>query len=225
MQTQIIIKERATSVLRVVMIAMLITSAAACTNDDGPVEPGSRGFIWPLALGNVWRHLETTYDSTGAAITTSIEMRITGDTTVSGERWWSSSDGSRLTNRQDGAWAGWRGDQWMVAKYPATVGDTFHIGKFAWTDEHGSITDTMMYFMTVTATDKLVVVPAGTFRCYEYTSGVQSLRTGRIIDSLRGGEVHAYAVDVGPVTSKYPGRITGSQSSPMLLELASFELK
>jgi hypothetical protein len=186
--------------------------------------PDKQSVILPLAIGNQWISRVSNFSSTAIGVVTSTWMdtvTVTGEETIDNERWFIIDSMVSRTNRSDGMWVKLRGfDSWLVAKYPAAVGDTFSTrvtpDPFA--------NDTTIIYLSVVSTSTSVTVPAGTFQCMEYKTNI-AVR-GSVL--LEAQEDHYYfAPGIGMVKSETvlvaPG---GSMTIPVRRwELVEYKVK
>ena len=129
-----------------------------------PVEKDSlnKNGIKPLSPGNAWLYQEKVYDSTGALVKSSIYAdSVIKDTVIDKTNWYKTSHYARYwqTNTVDGLRfrlyaTGQPLLEWLEAKYPGEIG-------FIWQADARQ--------MTIAATDTLISVTAGEFKCYYYT--------------------------------------------------------
>jgi len=148
-------------------LAILSVMNVSC--QDVGIHPGvaEEGPIFPLKVGNTWNYAVILYDSTGMEIQRWNEQRsVTADTVIDGEKWYYVPDVlSYLTSRPDGLWqripvspylssSPGLQDPQLFLPFPITVGSSV----IARHNETYTLVDD----------DVEVVVPAGTFSCYEY---------------------------------------------------------
>ena len=121
-----------------------------------------RSVIWPLAIGNQWTLETCEFNYAGDTLSfDTLTLEVVRDTVINSERWFiiyvnGSYDPELppVTNKADGGWqVDSLGQEWMSAKYPAVVNDSFQWG------------DQMCY---VDSINEIVTVPAGDFTCYRY---------------------------------------------------------
>jgi hypothetical protein len=147
------------TITKIFILSLVTLLLASCSEQSNPTGSGtsSSNQIMPLAVGNSWTTRVTFYDTTGAvANLDSSTIKIVRDTTIQNEKWFADSSGILYTNRSDGLWMKWASSTVLVAKYPASLGDTFTTGVF------NDMT------ATVLSMDTSITVPKGTFRCYRY---------------------------------------------------------
>lgn len=156
-------------------------------------------YLMPLAVGNRWIATvvetddflyvgeESTYLDT--IVITSMSKEIYRDRT--GRIWWNGSDGL------------YRGD-WNcggpMGVYPAERGDTFAttpVAQVLLPDPNGGDPEVVeqQICQVVIATDTLITVPAGSFRCYHYAPRLLAPAEARLVRP----EHRFYAPGVGPV--------------------------
>lgn len=134
----------------------------ACNSGNEPED--SKKQLIPLAKGNSWSYVQTTFDTTGKASTAvyHIEDKVDSDTIISNEKWYHSEgypSSVWITNRNNGLWHFAKSGASplikkdtliLVFSYPTKVGDKF--GTYQ-----------------VISLDVDVKVPAGTFSCIHYS--------------------------------------------------------
>jgi hypothetical protein len=151
---------------RLLPVALLLLAGmtAGCTKGSAPAADAAGTPILPLKVGNEWIGVSPS-SSGGQQYDT---VRIVGDTTIRGEKWYMTQYGARLANRGDGLymWSRWDSVPFRLIKFPVTVGDTLEdLGEFQQTYNNSSRPDPFRLVLVVTAIDETVVVPAGTFKC------------------------------------------------------------
>ena len=134
------------------LVASLIV-CVSCKNDDALINDTSPSFIMPLKVGNTWIRLVTSYDTAGTIVLSKYDtVRISSDTTIEGETWYNAN--GLVTNRSTGLWIRNGSQNYLLAKYPAAVHDTYAtIGN-----------DTV----TVLSKNAYIIVAGGKFTCYQY---------------------------------------------------------
>ncbi|HVP36985.1 MAG TPA: hypothetical protein VMT04_08330 [Terriglobales bacterium] len=149
------------SVIYIVALLFLLIIVSGCKSNSKLTNPGPVKQIWPLAVGNEWTFQETEVDSAGNVLSADTSVwAVSKDTMIGSERWYIITVNDTidpeminpLTNRSDGLWGGGPSGG-LIFKYPATVNDTFMIG------------NQVTIVVSIHAT---VMVPAGTFVCYNY---------------------------------------------------------
>ncbi|MFA7420548.1 MAG: hypothetical protein WCZ90_12760 [Melioribacteraceae bacterium] len=143
-------------------LCLILVLFVACNTGNEPED--SKKQLIPLAKGNSWSYVQTTFDTTGKASTAvyHVEDKVDSDTTIFNEKWYHSEgypSNVWITNRSNGLWhfakAGAsplikRDTTILVFGYPAKIG-------------------TKPGTYEVVSVDKEVTVPAGTFRCIQYS--------------------------------------------------------
>ena len=153
---------RSTAVL---LLAVLWISSCS-KKDSNPVTTNNSTTIFALVIGNQWIYQNYTYDSASGTLILAARdtAKITRDTLIQGEKWFTSGNGSYSANRSDGNWeydtiSGMQ----LNFKYPAQVNDSYKVIIFD-SGGHGSDTEKVK----VLSINQSVTVPAGTFSCVTY---------------------------------------------------------
>jgi hypothetical protein len=215
-----------------------------CESGGGPVTPT---VIMPLAVGNRWIGQITETDSAGNVVSVSLDTQTVYRTEiVNGETWYYRNlmplvlmprNGKPdslsfdtvdyiFTNRTDGLYQAYSSQftlrpiaPWLIAKYPASVGDTMRI------DTLDMDTPPQTRVINIVAgTQTKVTVPAGMFTCYKYQEILvhrqNGITTSRLVDSS------FYAPDIGLVQYIYelPDFDNPSASHHVLWQLVRAEL-
>jgi len=147
--------------------------------------------IQPLAIGNVFVGLVTTYNAGGGVVDTATQYTaVVADTVIDDWTWFvmgdeqgQPADTAYSTNRPDGLWT-WSsptadppGDKQLALKHPANTGDSYPLQDFT---------------VTVMSTSEALTVPAGTFSCYRYkVTALLGIKVGEIWAAPNVGIVRA----------------------------------
>ena len=145
--------------------AFFLLSMLACEKEDsstGPLPIDQSTTIFPLTVGNTWVVDITNYDSTGAVLYTNrSSIQILRDTTIESELWYIGY--GILTNRTDGLYdyqAGATSPVSLRYRYPAASGSIY---------PYRGVTVKLL------SIDDTVTVRAGTYVCYRYRTGIDSV--------------------------------------------------
>jgi len=156
----------------------------ACSkNDSNPVTPNSSGGVFPLAVGNKWLLQKYTYDNaSGGMKASSVDtMKIVQDTLIRNEKWFTTGNGSYMTNRTGGTWLyDANTSMQLYLKYPAQVDDSYRVIQGDSVNSY----DTMLVKML--SINQSVTVPAGTFSCMTYQITYASSKTIRTLQFAPG---------------------------------------
>jgi hypothetical protein len=151
------------SVLRLISLALL--PLLACEENDTttgtpPIDQSTT--IFPLTVGNKWIIDVTNYDSVGAMVYSRRDsIRILRDTTIQQETWYIGY--GILTNRTDGLYDYQAGTTSAISqrfRYPAAAGTSY---------PYRGVT------VKILSIAETITVPAGTFVCYRYRTGIDSV--------------------------------------------------
>ncbi len=189
---------------------------------DVPPPAVPEGDIWPLEIGNTWAYLATEFDSTGAVRRTYASSFDVLRTSLSKDREWFDlrvtrdgkpvGHGYLLSNEADGLWHSGGSpsvQSYMVAKYPASAGETFPYAG-----------DTASMYKVISA-DTSITVPSGTYRCLMYRVTYSTSGTKPFVFTL----TDYYCPGVGWVKSeKYRRLESGESYLATLTELQSLTL-
>lgn len=145
------------------LLSLSICMLPSCQKSN-PVGPTGGQQIIPLKIGNTWLMHYTGYDTTGitrGAIDDT--FKITTDTVVAGDTWYSISSTVfstlYLTNKSDGIWtSGSSTAPCLIFKYPANVGDNWN----------AQVDPSTTFQISLQSKTISVTVPKGTYTCYEY---------------------------------------------------------
>jgi hypothetical protein len=209
------------------LLLILLTAAllAGCGVTDPTADPT---VIMPLKVGNTWIERVSEYDSAGILTRDYLDtMAIVSDEMIGSEHWFRSDEPVVRTNRTDGLWVRVDGfNTWLAFHYPAAVADTFQTQQWQETFENGAGGIQFITYMTVTSTDTVITVPAGTYHCYAYELRGASLDGSPLPDSLHFTERYFYAPDVGPVKSETSvGTMGAGVPGTQIRELVEARLK
>lgn len=169
--------------LKSLMLAFLTLLSITCS--DNPTQPqgdtpvSRENSIIPLAVGNEWQMKRTQFALNGDIENVdTLSFSIDSVFTVSGHMWYHFNPDRLMSNRPDGLWQKdiYQGDESLWRRYPAKVGDTTDRGVHFLT----SIQDSARMLYIVVATDTMITVPAGSFRCVEYQMRYLD-RQGRLV--------------------------------------------
>ena len=129
-----------------------------------PPDPGSipstvdKSIIMPLKVGNNWKYKVTIIDTVKKETTIdTLTVAIQNEVIIKSEKWFVENIGGAYINRSNGLWyVANLNDTTFMAKYPATVKDTFSAHSF------------YQSLFTVISVDSSIHTFAGTFSCYVY---------------------------------------------------------
>ncbi len=150
-------------VYALLLIAML---TAGCDDTTAPTNK-SELILMPLAIGNHWIAKVRWYNPDGTLVSARLDtLNIIDTSTVGGKLYHISNIGDYYRNDADGLriFYGSPSGNSNYIKFPAAVGDTFN--SIAYVSDDGD--DTTFTWMELMATDILISVPAGNFKCYHY---------------------------------------------------------
>ncbi len=167
---------------------------SACST---PIQPVAEKVLIPLQVGElrVYQTVEPRFATPSIIDTTSFyAIYIDRDTTIQGEQWFISAGGSVERNRSDGYyyWDKITNKAVLSYKFPATKGDMYSVPRTL------SGRDTLVT-RTVTETALSVVVPTGTYSCYQYKTPFIPITTRSFAPAA---EINI-APDVGIVKSSF----------------------
>jgi hypothetical protein len=147
------------------MAFLIIFASIDCKNNSNPIDNSnnSTSQIIPLNVGNQWMRQITNYDTTGNMYYSKVDtIQVLRDTTIQSEKWWFLGAGI-FTNRSDGFYdyeSSSPNEISLLFKYPTSTNNTY------------TYRGTPMKVMSI---GDSVSVPAGTFVCYHFRQGVDSV--------------------------------------------------
>jgi hypothetical protein len=151
---------------------------------------GQSDVILPLAVGNYWEFIDSTFSNDTLFVVDTSKLGITGKLNIEYQgnnyevfywNWFDmnvnppqpQSNKWLIRNEQDGLWEyGMLNDtdtlllQNLSFKFPANIGDNWSIMAYFVTDTSISVGDTLI--RECLDTDKEFITPSGTFQCYVY---------------------------------------------------------
>ncbi|MFN0157500.1 MAG: hypothetical protein ACKVRP_05425 [Bacteroidota bacterium] len=158
--------------VRFFIVALIVLLITSCSPDNDPTCPGdsiASVEILPLKEGNIWLYKAFSYDPQGNVISTSEpSMSVSGDTMISGERWYFVNSGL-MTNKPGGLWImssfGEELIPYLFTKFPCSVGDSWLLGP--------QYTNSQSIGQCVSVSE-VVVTQNGSYACYKYLISSES---------------------------------------------------
>lgn len=171
----------------------------ACNTGNDPED--SKKQLIPLAKGNSWSYVQTTFDTIGRAYSPGyyVENKVISDTMIANEKWYHSEgypNNVWLTNRSNGFW------QYVKAGVTATLKRDTMVYVFSYPAKIGDKSHTL----EVVSIDKEVTVPAGTFRCIHYLHK-EINSTNYLIDSFE----YFVVPGLGIIKWQQVGKLSGNR--------------
>ncbi len=158
--------------LIMVFCAALLVGVRCSTS----TEPAKIVDAFPLAVGNQWQYKTETYSSTGDTLAGTFALSVDKDTLVGGEHYFilkfsmPGVQGIPCINRSGSFYEYVENRDIRIIKHPAQVGEKY-------TRLNATGTQNLFVDVEVLSIDKDIIVPAGTFRCYELQYTFLSTRT------------------------------------------------
>ena len=169
---------------------------------------GQNDVIVPLAVGNYWEYIDSTFFNDTLFVVDTAKLGITGKINIEYQgnnydvfywNWFNTNINPPqpeptkwlIRNQADGLWEyGMLNDtdtlllQNLSLKFPVNIGDTWPIMAYSITDTNISVSDTLT--MECLDIDKEYITPSGTFQCYVYKY------QWVILKSYKGNFIHPF---------------------------------
>ena len=193
------------------LLFVIILLFAGCK--DNGTQPLDTSVIWPLKVGNYWDYRMYDYDSNGSIINdTLIHLEVITDTTILGRSLYKINDEPiYFYNLSDGLYVlmldySGKDTNVLFLKYPANNNDYFNAED-----------DTTF----VTNTSANIIVPAGSFNCYQYSGMKRYGNNSQIFFKM----VMYFAPGIGWIkTENYDKDFYGNVKLYIITELISYKL-
>jgi hypothetical protein len=176
---------------------LLFLALAGCKKDNATNPDAASG----IKVGSKWVYKYTQFNSSGAVLGTSnIELVVTSEQTIGGEKWWvlnaTGSTTPELLRKATNGYITYKNNMAQLQfKIPAAVNDTWRV---TFSSAAGDYSD-----FKVISTSQSVTVPGGTFSTY-YAEGYDS---NSIEDKVWYDEAHVMIkqqeYDEGPGSVMY----------------------